>query len=79
MCHCAIEKQNDHNVLKDKISNLQLRSDDRFEKKVLGYYYRQFSFHLAHAITVHRAQDQTYDAVNIDPDCLDSCHLYVSP
>ena len=52
-------------------------TDDKFEKKVLGYY-RQFPLHLAHAITVHRSQGQTYDAVNIDTDCTDSGQLYVA-
>ena len=50
---------------------------DTFEKKVLGYY-KQFPLHLAHAITVHRSQGQTYDFVNIDPDCPESGQLYVA-
>lgn len=50
------------------------------EKMVLAEvgYYRQIPLKLAWAITVHKSQGQTYEAVNLNPDCFCDGQLYVA-
>lgn len=38
----------------------------------------QFPVRLAYALTVHRGQGQTYDAVNVQPNCFSPGQLYVA-
>ena len=38
----------------------------------------QFPLKLAYAITIHKSQGQTYDAVNLNPYCWDCGQLYVA-
>lgn len=40
--------------------------------------YRQIPLKLSWAITVHKSQGQSYDAVNLDPDCFIEGQLYVA-
>lgn len=49
----------------------------RLERKTACTYY-QFPLKLGYAATIHRSQGQTYDRVNIDPDCWDAGQLYVA-
>ena len=49
----------------------------RLERKTARTYY-QFPLKLGYAATIHRSQGQTYDRVNIDPDCWDAGQLYVA-
>lgn len=49
----------------------------RISKNVVGKY-TQLPLKVAYAITIHKSQGQTYDAVNIYPKCWDSGQLYVA-
>lgn len=40
--------------------------------------FEQFPLKLAYAITIHKSQGQTYDAVNLNPYCWDCGQLYVA-
>ena len=40
--------------------------------------FRQLPLKIAYAITIHKSQGQTYDAVNIDPYCFAAGQLYVA-
>lgn len=47
------------------------------EQKVIGTFV-QFPIKVAYAITVHKSQGQTYDAVNLHPRCFAPGQLYVA-
>lgn len=51
--------------------------DRKLKSKVIGTY-KQFPIKLGYAVTIHKSQGQTYDAVNIDPKCWDCGQLYVA-
>ncbi len=66
-------------VVKNTWENTVYRYDEkkeRLEKKVRGSY-TQFPLKLAWAITYHKSQGQTLDAVSIDPDTFGPGMLYV--
>lgn len=49
----------------------------KLKQKVVGTYI-QFPLKLAYAITIHKSQGQTYDAINLNPYCWDCGQLYVA-
>lgn len=46
-------------------------------KRVLGHF-TQIPLKVAYAITIHKSQGQTYEAVNLNPYCWDKGQLYVA-
>lgn len=61
----------DYSLKADSKGNLKL------DKTVIGSF-SQLPLKIAYAITIHKSQGQTYDAVNIDPYCWDYGQLYVA-
>ena len=56
------------------------KKDDKPSKltqQTIGIF-EQFPLKLAYAITIHKSQGQTYDAVNLNPYCWDCGQLYVA-
>lgn len=53
------------------------RIDDQLEKIVIGKF-KQIPLKVAYAITIHKSQGQTYDEVNISPECFANGQLYVA-
>lgn len=51
--------------------------DDKVEKVVLGNF-KQIPLKIAYAITIHKAQGQTYSTANISPSCFTEGQLYVA-
>lgn len=51
--------------------------EKRLEQKVIGTFV-QFPVKIAYAITIHKSQGQTYDAVNLHPRCFAAGQLYVA-
>ena len=60
----------DYSIEKEKTKN-------KLKAKVVGTF-TQFPVKLAYAITIHKSQGQTYDAMNLDPYCWDCGQLYVA-
>lgn len=60
-----------------KVSQSVVDDDGKIEQEECGSY-TQIPLKLAYAITIHKSQGQTYDAVNIDPDCWEAAQLYVA-
>lgn len=58
-------------IVKDNSDNIKI------EKKEIASF-EQFPLKLAYAITIHKSQGQTYDAVNLSPYCWDCGQLYVA-
>ena len=52
--------------------------DERKLKREVVGYYSQFPLSLGYAITIHKGQGQTYDAVNLNPHCFGDGQLYVA-
>jgi ATP-dependent exoDNAse (exonuclease V) alpha subunit len=50
---------------------------EKLSRHTVGHYY-QFPIRLAYALTIHKAQGQTYKRVNVDPACFSSGQLYVA-
>lgn len=53
------------------------RGKKRIVEHIVGSI-RQFPVKLAYALTIHKSQGQTYDAVLVDPDVFDAGQLYVA-
>lgn len=51
------------------------KDKEEIEKVPVGTI-KQFPLKLAYAITIHKSQGQTFDAVNLNPECWDSGQLY---
>lgn len=51
--------------------------NQRLERKVIGCF-KQFPIRLAYAITIHKSQGQTFDAINLNPYSWDCGQLYVA-
>lgn len=51
--------------------------EEKLEKVVLGNF-KQIPLKIAYAITIHKAQGQTYSGANISPDCFAIGQLYVA-
>lgn len=49
----------------------------KFERVVVGTF-TQIPLKLAYAVTIHKSQGQTYDKVNLNPECWDVGQLYVA-
>lgn len=52
-------------------------SDGKTKNEVIGTF-KQIPLKLAYAITIHKAQGQTFDAASIYPDCWDPGQLYTA-
>lgn len=59
----------DEDILRESVSKLV--------KTTIGRY-KQIPLKLAYAITIHKSQGQTFDKVNLNPDCFDDGMLYVA-
>lgn len=49
----------------------------KIEQRVIGTF-TQFPVKVAYAITIHKSQGQTYDSVNLHPNCFAAGQLYVA-
>lgn len=52
-------------------------NEEKQNIEVIGTY-SQIPLKLAYAITIHKSQGQTYDAVNLDPRCWENGQLYTA-
>ncbi len=55
----------------------KVKRENRLEKEEIGYV-TQFPMKLGYAVTVHKSQGQTYDAVNLTPEIFLDGQLYVA-
>lgn len=59
------------------IFDYELTEDNKIKKKIVGQI-TQFPIKLAYAVTIHKSQGQTYEALNLNPYCWDCGQLYVA-
>lgn len=60
-----------------KVTRPEIGDDGTITQEECGSY-TQLPMKFAYAITIHKSQGQTYDAININPDCWEAAQLYVS-
>lgn len=63
----------------DIVKYVSVKTDKgiRIKKDIIGTY-NHYPLKLAYAVTIHKSQGQTYDAMNLDPYCWDCGQLYVA-
>ncbi|MDE6679179.1 MAG: ATP-binding domain-containing protein, partial [Ruminococcus sp.] len=67
----------DGNPALDRNGKPKVKKENRLEKEETGYV-MQFPMKLGYAVTIHKSQGQTYDAVNLTPEIFLDGQLYVA-
>lgn len=71
------EKDIERQVVKKSKSDSENKTDEKIVREKVGSF-RQFPVKLAWAISIHKSQGQTFEKINIDPQCWDPGQFYVA-